>query len=131
MAVDRIVHRHGFGAWRATKFSALGALGQLAGEQVLAVKPTTYMNESGQAVGDIMRFYKIGPESIVVFHDELDLEYGRLRAKLGGGNGGHNGLRSIDAHIGPGYRRVRLGIGHPGSKSRVLGHVLGNFSSGD
>jgi PTH1 family peptidyl-tRNA hydrolase len=131
MAVDRIVHRHDFGAWRATKFNAMGALGTLAGEQVLAVKPTTYMNESGQAVGAIMRFYKAVPANIVVFHDELDLESGKLRAKLGGGHGGHNGLRSIDAHIGPAYRRIRLGIGHPGSKERVLGHVLGNFSNSD
>jgi PTH1 family peptidyl-tRNA hydrolase len=131
MAVDRIVHRHDFAGWRATTVSAMGALGTLAGEQVLAVKPTTYMNESGNAVGAIMRFYKMEPANIVVFHDELDLAYGKLRAKFDGGNSGHNGLRSIDAHIGSSYRRIRLGIGHPGSKSRVLGHVLGNFSSGD
>jgi PTH1 family peptidyl-tRNA hydrolase len=131
MAVDRIVHRHGFAGWRATKFNAMGALGTLAGEQVLAVKPTTYMNESGNAVGPIMRFYKLAPANIVVFHDELDLEPGKLRAKFDGGHGGHNGLRSIDAHIGTDYRRIRLGIGHPGDKSRVLGYVLGNFSSTD
>ena len=132
MAVDRIVHRHSsFGAWRATKFSAMGALGTLAGEQVLAVKPTTYMNESGNAIGGIMRFYKMEPANIVVFHDDIDLAAGKLRAKFDGGHGGHNGLRSIDAHIGSAYRRIRLGVGHPGTKSRVLGHVLGNFSASD
>ena len=131
MAVDAIVHRHDFSAWKATKFSAVGALGTVAGEQVLAVKPTTYMNESGNAVGGIMRFYKMEPANIVVFHDDIDLAAGKLRAKFDGGHGGHNGLRSIDAHIGSAYRRIRLGIGHPGDKSRVLGHVLGDFSSAD
>jgi len=127
MAADRIVRRHGFGAWRATKLEALASEGTLADARVLAVKPTTYMNQSGRAVGALMRYFKLEPATVVVFHDDLDLAPGKLRTKRGGGNGGHNGLRSIDAEIGPDYRRVRLGIGHPGHKDLVLPYVLGDF----
>jgi peptidyl-tRNA hydrolase, PTH1 family len=128
MAVDHIVRRHDFGAWRRLKFDALASEGRLADTATLAVKPTTYMNESGSAVGALMRYLKLEPAQIVVFHDDLDLAPGKLRTKRGGGNGGHNGLRSLDAHIGADYRRVRLGIGHPGHKDLVLRHVLGDFT---
>ncbi|MEJ0067513.1 MAG: aminoacyl-tRNA hydrolase [Pseudomonadota bacterium] len=128
MAVDRIVHRHDFGAWRMIKFDGMASEGRLAETKVLALKPTTYMNESGRAVGALMRHLKLEPAQIVVFHDDLDLAPGKLRTKSGGGNGGHNGLRSLDADIGVGYRRVRLGIGHPGHKDLVLSHVLGDFT---
>lgn len=131
MAVDAIVRRHGFSGWRASKFSGELAEGSLGTERVLALKPMTYMNLSGQSVGELARFYKIAPDHIIVLHDELDLPPGRLRAKRGGGHGGHNGLRSIDAHCTPDYWRVRIGIGHPGDKARVHGHVLGNFAKDD
>jgi PTH1 family peptidyl-tRNA hydrolase len=129
MAADAITSRHGFGAWRAVKFDGLASEGRLAEERVLAFKPTTYMNESGRAVGALMGWLKIEPATVVVLHDDLDLAPGKLRTKRGGGNGGHNGLRSLDAHIGPDYRRVRLGIGHPGDKNLVLGHVLSDFTA--
>ena len=128
MAVDRIARRHGFGVWRAVRFEGLAAEGTLADERVVAFKPTTYMNESGRAVGGLMRWLKLEPDRVVVIHDDLDLPPGKLRTKRGGGNGGHNGLRSLDAEIGREYRRVRLGIGHPGDKDLVLGHVLSDFA---
>jgi PTH1 family peptidyl-tRNA hydrolase len=128
MAVDRIARRHGFGGWRATKLEGLACEGEFAGTRVLALKPTTYMNESGRAVGALMRHVGLEPAHVVVFHDDLDLVPGKLRTKRGGGHGGHNGLRSLDAHIGPDYRRVRLGIGHPGHKELVLPYVLGDFT---
>jgi PTH1 family peptidyl-tRNA hydrolase len=128
MAADAIVRRHGFGPWRAVTFDGLASDGTLADARVIAFKPTTYMNESGRAVGALMRWLKIEPANVIVFHDDLDLAPGKLRTKRGGGNGGHNGLRSLDAHIGPDYRRVRLGIGHPGDKNLVLGHVLSDFT---
>jgi len=128
MAVDRIVRRHGFGAWRATKLDGLVCEGELAQTRVFVLKPTTYMNESGRAVGALMRHLALEPARLVVFHDDLDLAAGKLRTKRGGGNGGHNGLRSLDAQIGPDYRRVRLGIGHPGHKDLVLDYVLGDFT---
>lgn len=128
LAVERIADDHRFGPWRE-KFSAEFCEGMLGGAKTLIVKPQTFMNESGQAVGQILRFYKIQPTHLVVLHDELDLPPGKIRVKTGGGHGGHNGLRSIDAHVGPAYRRVRLGIGHPGDKARVTGWVLGNFSA--
>lgn len=131
MAVDTIVHRHRFSPWKSSRFNGHVAEGSLAGEKVLALKPTTYMNESGNAVGAALRFYKIDPGDVVVFYDEIDLAPGKLRIKRGGGAAGHNGIRSIDAHIGTDYRRVRLGVGHPGDKSRVQGWVLGNFSKED
>ena len=130
MAVDEIVRRHGFSPWRK-KFQAEVSEGLLGGESVLLMKPQTYMNESGRAVGEAMRFYNLGPQDIVVLYDELDLAPGKVRIKTGGGSGGHNGIKSIDAHCGKDYRRVRLGIGHPGSKDRVTSYVLGDFAKAD
>lgn len=116
MAVDAIHRRHGFSPWRR-KFQAELADGTLEGEKVILLKPMTYMNESGRSVGEAVRFYKLAPCDVLVLHDELDLPPGKVRMKTGGGHGGHNGLRSITAHIGDGYRRMRLGIGHPGNKA--------------
>jgi PTH1 family peptidyl-tRNA hydrolase len=130
MAVDAIADAHRFGPARR-KFQGELREGALAGEKAIALKPLTYMNDSGQSVGAAIRFYKLAPTDVVVFHDELDLAAGKIKAKLGGGNAGHNGLRSIDDHIGPDFRRVRIGIGHPGDKTRVTGHVLGDFAKAD
>ena len=130
MAVDEIVRRHGFGAFRA-KFQGELAEGKVGTQKVLALKPMTFMNESGRSVAQAVKFYKIAPEDVIVLHDELDLAAGKLRVKSGGGHGGHNGLRSIHAQIGPDYRRIRLGIGHPGDKSKVTGHVLKDFAKAD
>lgn len=130
MAVDVIAATHGFGPSRA-KFQGEIREGELAGQKAFVLKPQTYMNDSGQSVGAAMRFYKLTPGDVVVFHDELDLAAGKIKAKLGGGNAGHNGLRSIDEHIGNDFRRVRIGIGHPGDKTRVTGHVLGDFAKAD
>lgn len=130
MAVDAIQRRHGFQPWRS-RFLGETSDGTLAGEKVMLLKPGTYMNESGQSVGEAMRFFKLSPADIVVFHDELDLPPGKLRLKAGGGHGGHNGLRSISAHIGDAYRRVRLGIGHPGRKELVHNYVLHDFARAD
>lgn len=127
LAVEEIARRQGLGPWRR-RFRSEIAEGSLDGEKVLAMKPQTYMNNAGEAVGEATRFYKLTAEQVIVFHDELDLAPGRLRVKKGGGNAGHNGLRSIDAHIGNAFWRVRLGIGHPGDKSQVHGHVLGDLS---
>ncbi len=126
MAADAFVRRHSFGPWRA-KFQGQLAEGMVAGDKVLVLKPETYMNLSGQSVAAAMRFHKIALADLVVLHDELDLPPGRLRVKKGGGAGGHNGLKSIDAHLGQDYWRVRIGIGHPGDKDRVTGHVLSDF----
>ncbi len=130
MALDRIASDHGFGPWRG-KFQSSISEGRFGAQKVLLIKPETYMNLSGQAVGEAMRFYKLGPEDITVFHDELDLAPGKVRVKSGGGHAGHNGLRSIHQHIGESYDRVRLGIGHPGHKDRVHGYVLGDFAKSD
>lgn len=130
MAADELVRRYSFGPWRK-KFQGQISEGELNGQKVLVLKPETFMNLSGQSVGEVLRFYKIPVEDVIVLHDELDLPPGKLRVKRGGGHGGHNGLRSIDAHCGKEYRRVRLGIGHPGEKSRVHGHVLGDFSKAE
>jgi PTH1 family peptidyl-tRNA hydrolase len=130
MAVEAIGRAHGFPAARA-KYQALCAEGLIGGERVLLMQPQTYMNESGRAVGEAARFLKIGLDDIVVFHDELDLPPAKLRVKTGGGNAGHNGLRSITAHLGNDYRRVRLGIGHPGDKSLVHSFVLNDFGRGE
>ncbi len=130
MAVDEIVHRHSFSPFRA-KFQGELTEGKIGTDKVLILKPTTYMNESGRAVQATMAFYKIKPADVLVFHDELDLAAGKIRVKRGGGHGGHNGLRSLHAHIGPDYGRVRLGIGHPGDKDRVVGHVLKDFAKAD
>jgi len=130
MVVQRIAARWGFPSWRA-RFSAYTTEGEIAGERVLLMAPRTYMNESGRAVGEAARFLKIPPADIIVFHDELDLAPFKVRTKLGGGNAGHNGLRSITAHIGNDYRRVRLGIGHPGDKNFVQPHVLSDFAKSE
>jgi len=130
MAVDRIAADQGFGPWRA-KFQGHVTEGVLEGEKVILLKPGTFMNLSGQSVGEAMRFYKLSPGDVTVFHDELDLAPGKLRVKTGGGHAGHNGLRSIHAHIGADYARVRLGIGHPGHKDRVAGYVLQDFAKAD
>ena len=127
LAVEEIARRHGFGPWRR-RFQGLVAEGRLGGTRLLALKPETYMNESGRAVGEALRFFKLAPEDVIVFHDELDLRPGKVKVKSGGGHAGHNGLRSLDAHIGRDYRRVRLGIGHPGHKDLVHGYVLKDFS---
>ena len=130
MAVDEI-HRHeGFGPWKP-KFQALVADGTIGGEKCLLIKPATFMNESGRPIGEAARFYKIPNDNVIVFYDELDLAPGKVRVKTGGGAGGHNGIRSIDAHLDKDYRRVRIGIGHPGHKERVHGHVLGDFAKAD
>lgn len=130
MAVEEIARRHGFGAWRA-RFQSEAAEGELAGEKVLALRPQTYMNESGRAVGAAVRFFKLEPEDVVVLYDEIDLEPGKVRVRRGGGHAGHNGIRSIDRHIGNPFLRVRIGVGHPGEKDRVTGHVLDDFSRAD
>lgn len=131
MAVDRIAERHRFGPWKSSRFHGLTAEGNLGVHKVLLLKPDTYMNESGRSVGACARFYKLEPPDLIALHDEMDLPPGKLRVKRGGGHGGHNGLRSIDAHFGNDYWRVRLGIGHPGDKNLVTPWVLGNFTSGE
>ncbi len=130
MALDAICESHGFPLWRR-RFFGQAAEGRVGDRRTLALKPTTYMNESGRAVGEAARFFKIDPADIVVLHDEIDLVPGKLKMKRGGGHAGHNGLRGIHAHIGPDYRRVRLGIGHPGDKRRVKGFVLKDFTKND
>ena len=130
MAVDEIVRRHNFSSWRK-KFQSDMSEGTIGGEKVLVLKPQTFMNESGRAVGEAVRFHNIPLSNVYVFYDELDLEPGKLRVKLGGGAAGHNGIRSIAAHLGPDFKRVRLGIGHPGAKEFVMPHVLGDFAKAD
>ena len=130
MALERIADDHGFGAWRA-KFRGETADGRVDGEKVVLLRPQTFMNESGAAVSEAMRFYKLAPAEVTVFHDELELAPGKIRVKTGGGHAGHNGLRSIDQHIGPEYQRVRMGIGRPADKRAVTGHVLGDFAKAD
>lgn len=130
MALDAIAAAHGFAPWR-TKFQAEIAEGRLGAEKVVLIKPQTFMNLSGQSVVEALRFFKLEPADLVVFHDELDLAPGKLRCKQGGGHAGHNGLRSIHGHIGPDYARVRLGIGHPGHKDRVSPYVLSDFAKAD
>ena len=130
MAVDSIAAEHGFGPWKK-RFQGEAAEGRLGGEKVLLLKPMTFMNLSGQSVGEAMRFYKLAADEVTVFHDELDLAPGKLRVKTGGGHAGHNGLRSIQGHIGAEFRRVRLGIGHPGRKDLVTHYVLQDFARAD
>jgi PTH1 family peptidyl-tRNA hydrolase len=130
MAVEAIARRHGFPGFRS-RFKGELADGPIAGERVLLLKPQTYMNASGESVGDVARFYKIPPSEILVIHDEIDLRPGKLRVKRGGGSAGHNGLRSIDALVGVDYWRVRIGVGHPGVKELVQPYVLQNFSVGE
>ncbi len=130
MAVDAIVRRHSFGPFRA-RFQGDVAEGRIGGDKVLALKPRTYMNLSGQAVAQAARFFKLAPEDVIVLHDDLDLAPGKMRVKKGGGAGGHNGLKSIDAHLGRDYWRVRLGIGHPGERDQVTQFVLQDFAKAD
>ncbi|WP_315721724.1 MULTISPECIES: aminoacyl-tRNA hydrolase [unclassified Bradyrhizobium] len=130
MAVDEISRRHRFSPWRR-RFQGETSEGALDGERVILLKPTTYMNESGRAVQEAASFFKLGVGDVTVFQDELELPPGKLRVKVGGGIAGHNGLRSISAHLGNDYRRVRLGIGHPGVKELVHGHVLSDFAKSE
>jgi len=130
MAADVVAIRNRFPAYRS-KFKGELAEGEIAGERVLLLKPHTYMNESGISVAEAARFHKLAPEQVIVIHDELDLAPGKLRVKRGGGAAGHNGIRSIDAHLGNDFWRVRIGIGHPGHKQLVLGAVLGDFVKAD
>jgi PTH1 family peptidyl-tRNA hydrolase len=130
MVADAIAAAHGFGPWRA-KFRGQIAEGRLGPERVLLLKPGTYMNLSGESVRAALQFYKLEPGDAVVFHDELDLAPGKVRVKTGGGTAGHNGLRSLGAHIGPDFVRVRIGIGHPGDKRLVSDYVLGDFAKAD
>jgi PTH1 family peptidyl-tRNA hydrolase len=130
MAVDAIAKRHGLTPWRR-RFQGVAAEGPIGGERVQLLLPGTFMNESGRAVAEAMHFYKSPLSDIVVFHDELDLPPGKVRVKTGGGIAGHNGLRSISAHIGNDYRRVRIGIGHPGVKELVHGYVLSDFAKAE
>ncbi len=127
MAIDGLVARYGLST-NGSKFHAQCWRGLIAGEEVLTIKPQTFMNKSGISVGEAARFFKIPPEQVIVIHDELDLLPGKLRVKLGGGHGGHNGLKDIDRALGQNYWRVRLGIGHPGRKEMVHAHVLSDFS---
>lgn len=130
MAVDVIADMHGFGPVQK-KFQGWAQEGRIDTHKVLLLKPATFMNESGRAVGEALRFYKLGTDALTVFHDELDLAPFKVKVKQGGGHAGHNGLRSIDQHLGAEFRRIRLGIGHPGHKDRVTGHVLGNFAKAE
>ncbi|PSJ58151.1 aminoacyl-tRNA hydrolase [Pseudaminobacter soli (ex Li et al. 2025)] len=130
MAAEAIARRHDFSPW-SKKFQGLVAEGKIGGEKVILLKPQTFMNLSGQSVGEALRFYKLSPSDLTVFYDELDLAAGKVRVKVGGGSGGHNGIRSIDQHCGQNYRRVRIGIGHPGAKEMVHNHVLGDFAKAD
>ena len=130
MAVDQIATDHGFAPWRA-KFQGQVSEGRLGSEKIVLLKPGTFMNLSGQSVGEAMRFYKLDSTDITVFHDEIDLAPAKVRLKAGGGHAGHNGLRSIHQHIGPHYDRVRLGVGHPGHKDAVPGYVLHDFAKAD
>jgi len=130
MALDRIASDHGFGTWRS-KFKGLVSEGRLASERILLLKPGTYMNLSGQSVAAAARFFQLEPDEILVFHDEIDLAPGKCRYKEGGGHAGHNGLRSLHSQIGGDYRRVRLGVGHPGDRDRVSSYVLHDFAKAD
>ncbi|MDV7141979.1 aminoacyl-tRNA hydrolase [Tropicimonas sp. TH_r6] len=130
MALDQIASDHGFGPWRG-KFKGALSEGRFGSDRVMLLKPETFMNRSGQSVGEAMRFFKLEPGDVTVFHDELDLAPGKLRVKQGGGHAGHNGLRSIHAAIGPEYQRIRIGIGHPGHKDAVSGYVLRDFPKAD
>jgi peptidyl-tRNA hydrolase, PTH1 family len=132
MAADVIADAHDFGPW-TKKFRGLVAEGRIGGDKVLLLKPQTFMNASGDCVSQALRFYKLDLDSLTVFHDELDLAPMKVKVKFGGGTAGHNGLRSIDAHLGPDFRRVRIGIGHPGpgQKEKVTPHVLGNYAKSE
>ena len=130
MAVQAIAKRHGIGPWRR-RFQGVACEGPIGGERVLLLLPGTFMNESGRAVGEAAQFYKLPPETTTVFHDEIELPPGKVRVKVGGGIAGHNGLRSITEHIGNDYRRVRIGVGHPGHKDLVEHYVLSDFAKSE
>ena len=130
MAVDAIARVHGFGPWKA-RFQGVTAEGRLGDAKVVLLKPMTFMNESGRSVGEALRFFKLDTHALTVFHDELDLDPFRVKVKVGGGAAGQNGIRSIIAHVGADFRRVRIGIGHPGHKDRVTPHVLGNYAKAE
>jgi PTH1 family peptidyl-tRNA hydrolase len=130
MAVQAIARRHGFGPWRR-RFQGVAAEGLIGGGRVLLLLPETFMNDSGRAVAEAAHFYKLAPANVVVVHDEVDLPPAKVRVKSGGGIAGHNGLRSISAHIGNDYRRVRIGVGHPGIKDLVHAHVLSDFAKSE
>lgn len=130
MAADAIAEVHGFGPVQR-KFQGWMQDGRLGHEKILLLKPATYMNKSGQAIGEAMRFFKLAPEDVTIFYDELDLAPFKVKVKRGGGTAGHNGIKSVGAHIGPEFRRVRIGIGHPGDKARVNKHVLGNYAKAE
>ena len=130
MALDTIAEVHGFGPVQK-KFLGWLQEGRIGSDKILLLKPATFMNESGRSVGEALRFYKLGMDALTVFHDELDLAPFKIKVKQGGGTAGHNGLRSIDQHLGPDFRRVRIGIGHPGHKDRVTGYVLGNYAKSE
>ncbi|MEM9938530.1 MAG: aminoacyl-tRNA hydrolase [Pseudomonadota bacterium] len=130
MIMDEIASEHGFGPWRS-KFQSEVCDGMVEGEKILLMKPETFYNETGQAARAAVDFYKLSPEDVTIFHDEIDLAPGRLRMKRGGGHSGNNGIRSMIAHLGAEVRRVRIGVGHPGDKSRVMPYVLSDFSKAD
>lgn len=130
MAVDAIAEVHNFAPPKRA-FQGWAQEGRIGPEKILLLKPATFMNESGRAIGEAARFYKLGVEDVTVFHDELDLAPFKVKVKRGGGTAGHNGLRSTEAHLGNAFRRVRIGIGHPGHKDRVTGHVLGNYAKAE
>ena len=130
MAVDAIAAVHGFGAVRK-QFQGWSQEGRIGAEKIVLVKPATFMNDSGRSIGEALRFYKLDIDALTVFHDELDLAPFKIKVKTGGGTAGHNGLRSTNQHLGPDFRRVRIGIGHPGHKDRVTGHVLGNYAKSE
>ncbi len=130
MAVDALARRHGFAAFR-NRFESDCAEGRLEGTPILALKPQTFMNESGRAASAVARFFKLEAKAFVVIHDEIDLAAGKVKVKRGGGHAGHNGLRSLDRHIGSDYLRVRIGVGHPGDRHRVRDHVLEDFGRDD
>ncbi|CAN5351319.1 aminoacyl-tRNA hydrolase [soil metagenome] len=130
MALDTIADVHSFGPVKKA-FQGWTQEGRMGSDKIVLLKPATFMNESGRSVGEAMRFYKLTPDDVTIFHDELDLAPFKVKVKTGGGTAGHNGLRSTDAHIGPDFRRVRIGIGHPGHKDRVTGYVLGNYAKAE
>lgn len=130
MALDVIADHHGFSPWKK-QFKGLASEGRIGSEKILLLKPLTFMNESGRAIRAALDFYKLETPDVTVFHDELDLAPMKVKVKRGGGTAGHNGLRSTEAHIGNDFRRVRIGIGHPGHKDRVTGHVLGNYAKNE
>lgn len=130
MALDVLAEMHDFAPVQK-KFQGWLQEGRIGGNKILLLKPATFMNESGRSVSEALRFYKLGTEALTVFHDELDLAPFKVKTKQGGGTAGHNGLRSIDQHLGPDFRRIRIGIGHPGHRDRVTGHVLGNYAKAE